>query len=167
MRRVVAVAGWVVIGAVAAFVVVWVVAIIVAVHASPFGERALDIDDARACPHSNVELAEVTMHFGVGLPAEATGLRFSSDVHPWFGVYTMSVSFRTTPAGLRRLIADSGFSSPTPAAASEVSSPLDCPGPLTLGRGLMAQDDRRGSRTLVVDTSDSTRPLVYIHAADL
>ena len=167
MRRVVAVGGWVVIGAVAAFVVIRVVAMIVALHTAPFGERAPDIADAGACPHSNVELAEIATHFGVDLPADATELRFSSDVHPWFGEYNLKVSFRTTPDGLRSLIADSGFSSPTPAGPSQVSSPVDCPGPSTFGHGLRVEDNVRGSRTLVVDTSDPNRPLVYIHAADL
>jgi hypothetical protein len=76
----------------------------------------------------------------------------------------MEISFNTTPAGLRRLIADSGSSAPKPADASTVPLPAACLGPLTFRRGLMTKS---GARTLVVETSDPARPLVFIQAVDL
>ena len=129
-----------------------------------FPDPPPSITDTRACPDSTAELDQVTAHFAVKLPADATRVHFSSDFNSWFGEYGMEISFETTPAGLRSLIADSGFSAPKPAYPSTVPLPAACPGPLPFQRGLMTKSD---ARTLVVETSDPARPLVYIRAYDL
>jgi hypothetical protein len=165
MRRAVAVTGWLVIAGVGALTAV---GIVVVVLTSFPPERAPDIADLRACPHSNVELTEVTAHFAIKLPDDATGLRFYSDVHPTFGEYNLEIAFRTTPKGLRKPIADSGFATPKPVDRSQVLPMVsECLAPLTFRRGQVVQDRVRSSRTLVIDTSDPARPLVYIDAADL
>jgi hypothetical protein len=135
-----------------------------AIHAVTVARPPADIADARACAGSNVELAEVAEHFAVKLPADAAGLRFASGFNPFFGEYNLTVLFRTTPGGLRTLIADSGFAQPKAVDPSTVLSDVACPGPLTFRRGLATEI---GARSLVVETSDPTRPLVYIEAADL
>ncbi|MFG1818796.1 hypothetical protein ACGFIF_33880 [Kribbella sp. NPDC049174] len=72
--------------------------------------------------------------------------------------------FRTTPEGLRTLVADSGFVQPKAVDPITVLTRNACPGPLTF-RGGLATD--MGARRLVVETSDPTHPLVYIEAYDL
>jgi hypothetical protein len=126
-------------------------------------EPPADITDARACAGSNVQLAEAAEHFAVKLPDDAAALRFTSGFNPFFGEYNFTVLFRTTPEGLRTLIADSGFAQLKAVGPNTVLNGA-CPGPLTFRRGLAAE---MGARRLVVETSDPTHPLVYIEAYDL
>ncbi|MGW5190532.1 hypothetical protein ACWEOO_14825 [Kribbella sp. NPDC004138] len=156
--------GWLIIGGVAALVV----CVTVLTLASPFPERAPDIADPRACSGSNVELQAITAAFDIELPPDVAELRFHSDVHPTFGEHTLRISFRTTPAGLRTLLAASRFAMPSTAAQQKLPVPDTCPGPESFRRPLMTEDQTPagGSRTLVVDTFDPAHPLVYIHAVD-
>jgi hypothetical protein len=127
-------------------------------------EPPADITDSRACAGSNVELAEAAAHFAVKVPDDAAGLRFTSGFNPFFGEYSLTVLFRTTPEGLRMLIADSGFAQPKAVGPTTALTNGACPGPLTFRRGLAAD---MGAKRLVVETSDPTHPLVYIEAYDL
>lgn len=127
-------------------------------------EPPADITDARACAGSNVELAEAAAHFAVKLPDDAAGLRFTSGFNPFFGEYNFTVLFRTTPEGLRTLIADSGFAQPKAVGPITMLTNGACPGPLTFRRGLATD---MSAKRLVVETSDPTHPLVYIEAYDL
>lgn len=156
--------GWLIIGGVAALVV----CVVALTLASPFPERAPDIADPRACPDSNVELQDITAAFGIELPPDVTQLRFRSDVHPMFDEHTLRISFRTTPAGLRTLLAASRFAAPSTVAQQKLPAPDTCPGPQSFRRPLMTEDQTPAgsSRTLVVDTFDPAHPLVYIHAVD-
>ena len=127
-------------------------------------EMPADITDTRACAGSTAELAIATEHFAVKLPDDATGLRFTSDFNPFFGEYSLTVLFRTTPEGLRKLIADSGFAQPKAVDPITVVTNDVCPGQLAFERGLATE---AGARRLIVETSDSAHPLVYIEAYDL
>jgi hypothetical protein len=129
-----------------------------------FPEMPADIADTRACAGSTAELTEVTEHFAVKLPVDATGVRFSSEFNPFFGEYSFKVVFRTTPEGLRKLIADSGFPQPKTVDPISARTNDDCPGPLAFRRGLATE---LGAKRLVVETSDSAHPLVYVEAYDL
>ena len=159
MRRAyVAVAGWLGLFCIVAALVV------VVPRTLGFPDPPPDITDARACAGSNLELAEVAAHFRVELPDDAAGLQFRSGVNTFFGESNLRVAFRTTPEGLRTLVAHSGFDQPKAADPAIVPSPFDCPGPLTFRRTLHTDD---GDRTLTVETSDPTHPLIYIEAFDL
>lgn len=85
--------------------VVLVVVIGVGVHALlTWDPRKPYVKDPRACPESNVSLDEVTAHFGLVIPEDATDVRFSSDLHPFFGEYNLDLSFQTTVGGLRTFL---------------------------------------------------------------
>ncbi|MBO2456234.1 hypothetical protein [Actinomadura violacea] len=144
----------------------------VAVHSVlTWDPRGPDVKDARACPGSNASLAEVTGHFRLPVPPDATDVHFSSDLHPLFGEYSLRLSFRTTASGLRAFLDGSGL--PAPGTDTE---PVDGP---SCGFGSSAfrrpryyggQQEGTGGpfqREAAVDVSDPARPRVVASAMDL
>ncbi|KAB2379022.1 hypothetical protein [Actinomadura montaniterrae] len=139
--------------------------------------RGPDVKDPRACPGSNVSLSEVTGHFGLVIPPDATDVRFSSDLHPFFGEYSLRLSFRTTASGLRLFLDRSGLStSSTEDDADTDPAPLDGP---SCGFGSASFHDPRyyagerpaeggpTQRQAAVDRSDAAQPRVVVSAMDL
>jgi hypothetical protein len=150
----------------------------IAVNATrSFPDRAPDISDARACPHSNVVLDEVAAHFGLVVPPKATEVRYDSDVHPLFGEYSLTLDFTTTPSGLATFLAKSHLSEPEPANESD---PLPVvPGCIEQRSGqhrfVVAGDPESSAtpraggdlRTATIDLGDPAHPRVVVHAFDL
>ncbi len=134
--------------------------------------RAPDVTDSRACRGSNVGLGEVTAHFGLALPGDATDVRFYSDVHPMFGEYTLSLRFTTTPSGLSTFLRDTAM---TPVQGEEPrvdgAAPADCAGEAAGAAGQSCASDpdsMDGSqRSICVDLSDPQRPRVLVEAMDV
>jgi hypothetical protein len=142
--------------------------------------RGPDVRDARACPGSNVSLAEVTEHFGLVIPPDATDVHFSSDLHPFFGEYSLRLSFRTTASGLRAFLDGSGLPTPGASGASEEvdadPAPLDGPScgfgsesfhtPRYYGGERTSTGDP-AQRQVAVERADPARPRVVASAMDL
>lgn len=135
-------------------------------------ERAPAISDQRVCGHSNVELAEALDHFGLEMPAQATEVRFESDVHPLFGEYFLLLRFRTTIDGLDAFLERSGL----PAVADDVANPVDdwpstClldPPPVgTFDYAHDLADPPHAYRVIAIQVSQPTNVLVLVKAEDL
>ncbi|GAA4518944.1 hypothetical protein GCM10023191_093810 [Actinoallomurus oryzae] len=139
--------------------------------------RGPDVRDPRACPGSNVSLAEVAGHFGVTIPADAKDLRFSSDLHPLFGEYSLQLSFQTTASGLHAFLATAGLPRVDTADGSddEVPAPVEGPscgfGSVSLSHpryyGEFPTSTGQFERQVAVDESDKARPRVVLSALDL
>ncbi|MEU9021130.1 hypothetical protein [Actinomadura sp. NPDC048394] len=139
--------------------------------------RGPDVKDTRACPGSNVSLAEVTGHFGLVIPPDATDVRFSSDLHPFFGEYSLRLSFQTTTSGLRAFLDRSGLStSGTEDEADTEPAPLDGPScgfgsasfhaPRYYG-GERPSEGGPTQRQAAVDRRDAAHLRVVVSAMDL
>ncbi|MDF9813118.1 hypothetical protein [Streptomyces sp. SPB162] len=67
------------------------------------------VTDAHSCGRSTAELDPSLAHFGLTLPADATGVRFTASADPIHGETDLTAAFTTAPAGLRRFLADAGL----------------------------------------------------------
>lgn len=76
---------------------------------SPDDGLGPQVDDRRACGRTTVELDEVLDHFGLDVPADASDVRYHALVHPWFGSYSLELSFSLDRDSLDQLIDDSGL----------------------------------------------------------
>ena len=135
--------------------------------------RAPAIDDPRACPGSNVNLGEATTHFGITIPSDATDVRFTSDVHPMFGEYSLVLGFHVTPEGLRTFLHDTGLPSPS-ASFDPTLDVWDASCGLTPGSSgrLVYTRDQTPSpgtyqRAAAIDMSNRANPYVLVAARDL
>jgi hypothetical protein len=137
-------------------------------------DRAPAIDDSRACPGSNVNLGEATAHFGVTIPSDATDVRFSADVHPMFGEYSLVLGFHVTPEGLGTFLRGTGL--PSPSASFDPTLDIwdaSCgliPG--SSGRLVSTRDQTPSGagnyqRAAVIDMSNRAKPYVLVAARDL
>lgn len=135
--------------------------------------RAASITDSRACPGSNDELADVTNHFGLALPEDATDVQFYSNVNGLFGERALGLQFRTTRAGLEQFIGQAGFPAPnsTDPGTSRMQPWPDSCGlswpQVTARRWRDAEPVNGRLREVDVDDSDSEHPLVFCSAMDV
>ncbi|WP_345431628.1 hypothetical protein [Actinoallomurus vinaceus] len=132
--------------------------------------------DPRACPGSNVSLAEAAGHFGFTIPADATEVHFSSDLHPFFGEYSLQASFQTTPAGLHAFLSTAGLAEPAADHSSDYQPSVDGPscgfGSASFSAPRYCEDDPETStkpfqRQVAVDRADTARPRVVLSALDV
>lgn len=134
--------------------------------------RAPDVEDDRACPGSNAELNKVLDRFALPLPPNATDVRFSSDVHPLFGEYTVELRFSAPPAEVSSFVAEAARGrEPAPDLASgQPSSPFPnaCLGLESFTPDTVVNDHgpMTSSRSIAVDNRDPDHPMVYVIAMD-
>ena len=166
--------------AIAASAVALVTTIGVVVHAVlTWDPRAPFVEDPRACPQSNVSLTEVAEHFGIMIPVDATELHFFSDLHPFFGEYSLQLSFRTTRSGGQAFLAAAELPKPKrPDDPSIADMFIDPDGPTcgfslaSLSNPLYSGDDISTStkpfqRQVAMDGENIARPRVVLSALDL
>ncbi|MGW7065188.1 ABC transporter permease [Streptomyces sp. NPDC054904] len=145
--------------------------------------------DPRVCPQTqgnNLSLADATEHFGLAVPADATGLVFTATAGGLQGESNLMLRFTTTPADLATFLTASHFEPPS--ATTQVLTGswftyrpgvavLPAEGPCALtppGNPSMvysqdsASDAKRTSpRSLAVDNTDPAHPVVWVSGADL
>ncbi|GAB3983411.1 hypothetical protein GCM10029978_090030 [Actinoallomurus acanthiterrae] len=134
-----------------------------------------EVTDPRACPGSNVSLAEAAAHFGFTIPADATEVHFSSDLHPIFGEYSLQVSFQTTSAGLRAFLTTADLAEPAADRSSGdrpsfVNGPSCGFGSASLSAPRYWGDDpdaKPFQRQVAVDRTDTAQPRVVLSALDV
>lgn len=129
------------------------------------------VTDERSCGRSTVAFDTAVDRYGVAPPDGATEVRYWSVVNPMFGEYTLALSFRTTPQGLRDFLHRTGLPPAAPLTAQDDPPPLPCPGGTggfhaSLFTAEPAGDGNGRERTVAVDTSDPQRPLVVVDAFD-
>lgn len=166
--------------AIAASAVTLVTTIGIVVHAVlTWDPRAPFVKDPRACPQSNVSLTEVADHFGIVVPVDATELHFFSDLHPFFGEYSLQLSFRTTRSGALAFLVADGLPKPKrpdDPSIADMSIYPDGPtcgfGLASLSNPLYSADDISTStksfqRQVAMDGGNAARPRVVLSALDL
>ncbi len=145
-----------------------------------FGPGPL-ISDPRACGHTEVDLTQVTDHFYLNLPP-AGDLHFIAHRHPLFGEHWLQSTFTTTPSGLTAFLADSQLNT----LGDPVDGYLVAPWTPDPDEPCLATFDAHhatriahyhdegaaaGSKSLqrdvYVDTTDPSRPRIYIMATDI
>jgi hypothetical protein len=135
--------------------------------------RAPAIDDPRTCSGSNVNLAAATTHFGITIPSDATDVRFSADLHPLFGEYSLVLGFHITPEGLGTFLRDTGL--PSPSAHTDPTDAIweaACGlTPRSSGRLVYTQDQTPSpgnyKRAAAIDMSNPAKPYILVTAMDL
>jgi hypothetical protein len=134
------------------------------------------VKDPRACPQSNVPLSEVTGHFEITIPVDATDVHFSSDVHPLFGEYSLQLSFQTTDSGLQTFLTASGLPQPNQPDTSSTPhvdgpscgiDPASVRDPRYSADPDLSTSSKSFHREAVVDETDKARPRVVLSASDL
>lgn len=129
--------------------------------------RQPDIEDPRACPGSNVELAEIADHFHIAIPRDARNVRFASDLLPLDGTFWWNAYFETGEEEFRRLIASSGM--PRLEYGGEMDS-LETETACALAPGglhdylLSEEENDNWVRGLMVEESETTDFKVFVYA---
>lgn len=143
--------------------------------------------DSRVCSQTtgnNVSLADVTDHFELVVPSDATHLIFSASVSSLQGEYDLSLRFTTTAAGLVSFLDASHLSKPSATTevtvgdwsfrpvGTEPQGPCGLIPPNDQQHVVYSQDSPSGPmgdspRSVAVDLSDPARPEVWVEALDL
>jgi hypothetical protein len=147
--------------------------------ASAFGppDNHVAAADSRVCPSTagnNVPLSEVISHFALALPPGASHVRFTANVNPLFGEYSLDLRFRTTRAGLRAFLSRAGLRQASPDMRTTDMFGVTACG-LTPPRNeqmAYSQDSATGPnsadpRAVAVDLSDLDFPVVWVTDQDL
>lgn len=130
--------------------------------------RAPDVEDDRACPHSNAELTRVLDHFALQLPSSATDVRFSSDVHPLFGELFVELRFSMPRGEVTSFLAAAERSREESRDAAAFSPPDACLGLGSFAPTSVIADYGPASslREFALDDGQGPTSVVYVRAMD-